>query len=227
MNADTKFLELPLKYAFIATLIFAGSAFLLGYFYQFLALSAMDMSSTGASWAEIKDIPQLSFDRALRYFIFYFLIFLSLTAYMRSSAKSSPWGPIILLAIIPSVAGIIPFLLSTGEFRSHPFWSFLAILIALMFLGINPKSGTKSQRMFFIGLLIVIVAFSLLNDVATWGNESYKMAIKIYGEGIANSKTSVSFFYFAPAAIISVAVNIYLIFKIPSNFLNELNKPEL
>lgn len=226
MQTDTKYLELPLKYAFIATLVFVVSAFLLGYIFQSLALSAFDLGSTRSSWPEIKDMGHLSFDRAIRQFIFYFLIFLSLTCYVRSPAKSSSWGPVILFAIIPLMASIIPFLFSTGEFKSSPHWTLLAILIALMLLGSKSMNESKSQRSFFFGLIIVIVASSLFSDASTWGNELNKMAIKIYGENLADGKTWSSFFYFAPAAIISMAVDIYMIYKIPSNFLKELNQAE-
>ncbi len=223
MNVNTKFLDLPSKYAFIAALIFAGSSFLLGYLYQFLALSAFHVSEIGASWPEIKHISGFSLDRILRYFIFYFLIFISLTCYIRSAAKDSPWGPVILFVIFPSLAGFIPFQFSTGEFTSSSFWSLQASFIALMFLGINHKSGTKTQRILFVGLLIVNIVLDQLGGATTWLNEAYKISSKLYGESAASEKAWSSLFYFAPAAIGSIIINIYIMYKIPFDFLAELD----
>lgn len=219
MQADAKFLDLPLKYAFIAALTFAGSAFVLGHMYQFLALSAMGMSKIGASWPQMQEISALSVDRTLRYFIFYFLIFLSLTCYMRSPARSSQWGLVILFAIIPLAAGIIPFLFSTGEFRSSPYWSMVAYLIALIFLGIGPKGGTKYQRIFFAALVITILVLEMSARVDIWLHEMEKMESKVSGNRYAKYIALDSLYYMAPAAIISIAVDIAMVYIIPRNYL--------
>ena len=138
-------------------LVFVVSSFILGHLYQFLASSALGMSGiNNASWSEISAISGLSIDRAIRYFIFYFMTLLSLVCVAKSSVRSSPWGLLISLMAIPSLMSFVPFLFS-DEFRASSLWALLAMLFALIFIGSESKTSSKTSRIFFFLLMATIL----------------------------------------------------------------------
>lgn len=51
MQSDNKFLDMPLKYALIATSVYAVSNFLLGYIFELLATSAIQLKDGGGAVA--------------------------------------------------------------------------------------------------------------------------------------------------------------------------------
>lgn len=223
MLTDAHIIEKPIKYASLAALVFAGSAFLLGYVYQSLAFAAMDMSSVNSgSWGEIQAISAFSIDRTIRYFIFYFMTFLSLACFARSSVRSSPWALLILFAAIPSVMSFVPFLFS-DDFRAGSHWALLAMLIALIFLGVGPKASSRPMRLFFFLLVVTILLNGIISEASMWLNEIHKVALKVYGERLAEGKAWPSLFYFAPVALVTSGVTAYLIYWLPRNFIRELN----
>lgn len=214
-------LELPVKHALVAAILYVVTSFLLGYLYQFLALASIDMSRTNGVWEEIKALGEFSLYRAIRYFVFYFFVFLGLVCFSRFTAKSSPWGVFILFALIPSAMSFIPFLFS-GEFQVSPHWALTAMLIVLVFFGGDRKTEAKQIRIFFALLVIAILAPDILSDAFEWLAEIHKAAARIYGDRLAESVARSSLLYFAPAAIVSVAIKFYLIYKIPKNFVRDL-----
>ena len=216
MATDVQLIEKPLKYASGAMIIFAASAFVLGYLYEFLALSSMSMP-TSASWVEIRNVEGLSFDRAIRYFAFFFISFLTFTCYERSSLKSSPWGVYILIAVFPAVMSFIPHLIS-GEFTASSYWAIEALLMSLLYL----RNSTTMLRSYIIALICVLVLLQMSGRFAGWGNTVQQQAVKIYGEVDASRHTNSSFDWFFPAAAISALVQIYLIYWLPKKFFVEM-----
>ena len=218
MATDVQLIEKPLKYASRAMIIFAASAFVLGYLYEFLALSSISMP-TSASWVEIRNLAGFSFERAIRYFAFFYISFLTFTCYERSSLKSSPWGVYILIAVFPAAMSFIPFLFS-GEinFNASSYWAIEALLMSLLYL----RNSTTMLRSYIIALICVLVLLDISGNIAGWGNAVQQQAVKIYGEVDSGRHTNSSFVWFAPAAAISALVQIYLIYWLPKKFFVEM-----
>lgn len=225
MQTDIKFLELPIKYAFVALLVFVSSGLALRYMYEFSALTAMNLYSTKPSWVEIQNIVGLSFAESLRFMFFYFLISLSLVCYARSPATLAPWGPILLFVVIPLAAGIIPCLFSSEEYAFRPHWSALSYVFSLMFLGVGHKNGTKFQRLFLAVFVLLCVAPRILAEASLWIQEMEKATLILYGKAEFEKAILQSlYYYFAPVAAFRLFVEIYLFYKMPSNFMKDLSK---
>jgi hypothetical protein len=220
-QTDILIIEKPVKFAILAALIFAVSAFLLGYAYKFQAFNAIGMSSINGSWDEIQDISGFSIDRSLRYFMFYFMTFLSLACFTRSPVRSSPWALLILFAVIPTVMSLIPFVF-TENFQASGFWGMEAMMIALIYSGVGARYPSMPIRFFFFLLIVFLLIFPIVSDALMWIVEIDKGARKVYGERFSESKSLSYLFYFAPLAFVKILVNIYLIYRLPRNFIREL-----
>jgi hypothetical protein len=216
MEDQWKVVEMPFKYSFKVAIIFAVSSFLLGYAYEFMALSALGASETNANWPEIRGLGGFSLDRAVRYFIFFFISFLTLQCLRTQPGRPWAWRPLALLAICPALMSFIPYLFS-GSFNASMHWALVSLLIGLMCLGIGPNSNL---RLFFYVILMVILASDVLTDLSTWGAEFHKAAVILVGEQRADGKTWGSLFYFAPVAIVNIAVQVYLIYRVPREYLS-------
>ena len=223
--ADIRLLELPIKYASIAAVVWAASSFVLGYFYEFMAFASLDLQSTRESWREVRAIAGFSFDRSIRYFIFYFLILLSLVCFDRSKIRASSWGLYVLFAAIPAVMSFMPYIFSSG-LNASSYWAMLAMLVALIFVGGGPKSPSKRIRLFFYLLVLAILTTHVLSDVSAWSDELYKALIQSNTSVVVERKLWLSLLYLAPATTLSLMVNFYLIYRIPSNFFWEYREVE-
>lgn len=223
MSTDVQIIERPIKYALIALVVFVVSGFILGNLFEVVALSALSMPLS-ATWDDIQAISGLSVDRALRYTMFYFLIFLAFSCYERSALKSSPWGMLILFGMLPVVMAFVPFIYS-GEVQVSSHWACTAILFTLLYLGVGGKQSSKMLRAFFLLLMAYLVLSSIFQDVIAWGNAINVETKKLYGAGdTANDRVYETFVWFVPVELIKVGVNLYLIYSMPRKFFAELKR---
>ncbi len=221
MSDDVQMLENPIKYALIAMAVFVVSAFILGNLFEVLALASLSMPLS-SKWNGIQDIAGLSMDRALRYTMFYFMIFLAFSCYERSALKSSPWGMLILFGMLPVVMAFVPFIYS-GEFRVSSLWASTAILFSMLYLGVGHKNSSKMLRTFVLLLMAYLVLSSFFQDGIAWGNAINTETKKLYGAGdIANDHVWDTFVWFVPVELVKVGVNLYLIYWLPQKFFLEL-----
>lgn len=221
MSADVKLIEKPIKYAFIAMIVFVMSAFILGNAYEFLALASLGLPLS-ATWDSVEAISGLSMDRSVRYFAFYFISLLTLACFERSALKASPWGGLILLGGIPIIMAFVPYVFS-DEFRSSSYWAVTAVLLSLLYLGIGHKHPSKLMRSFFFLLMAYLVWRHVMQDIVAWGNAIDAQAVKLFGEA-TNRRVSGTFVWFAPVELVSVGVQMYLLYWLPQKFFSEMRE---
>jgi hypothetical protein len=220
MSADVQMLEKPIKYALIAMAAFVVSAFILGNAYEVLALSSLGMPLS-ATWDQVEAISGLTIDRGMRYAAFYFVCFLAFSCYARSELRSSAWGILVLLVIGPIVMAFVPYL-SSEEIKPSSVWAITAVLLSLLYLGVGHKHPSKLLRGFFCLLMAALILMHVMRDVIEWGNAMNAQAVKLFGEEAANKRVNGTFFWFVPAELMSVGVQMYLLYWLPQKFFSEL-----
>jgi len=221
MSADVQMLEKPIKYALIAMATFVVSAFIMGNLFEVLALASLSMPLS-STWDDIQEIAGLSMDRALRYTMFYFLIFLAFSCYERSALKSSPWGMLILFGMLPVVMAFVPFIYS-DELKVSSYWASTAILFSMLYLGVGHRHSSKLLRGFFFLLMATLLLMHVMPGINGWGSAINAETKKMFGAGdTANNLVYQTFVWFAPTALLSVGVQMYLLYWLPQKFFLEL-----
>lgn len=225
MSTDVQVIERPIKYALIALVVFVVSAIILGNLFEVLALSSLSMPLAG-TWNDIQAIAGMSVERALRYTMFYFLIFLAFSCYERSALRSSPWGMLILFGMLPVVMAFVPFIYS-DEFKVSSLWACTTMLFTLLYLGVGGKQSSKMLRTFFLLLMAYLVLSTVAQDAVAWGDAINVETKKLYGAGdAANDRVYESFIWFVPVELLKVGVNLYLIYWMPQKFFSELKRSD-
>lgn len=222
MSLDSQILEKPIKLATIALLVFTVSSFVLGNAYEFLALSTMGLPQSG-SWQEIEQIAGFSIDRAVRYFVFYFICYLAISSFDRSLAKSSPWGALLLFAGLPSVMTFLP-TMYTGEFHFTPHWAFVAMLFSLMYVRASGYPTSPVLSKFLFGLMSLILLYHATREASGWDKAMTEMSRKMY---LDDGKITSGWFAFGLVAIVSAGVQLYLIYWLPNKFFLEFKSNPL
>jgi hypothetical protein len=116
---------------------------------------------------------------------------------------------------------LIPFVF-TGNFQAGWFWGMEAMMIALIYSGVGARYPSRPIRFFFFLLIAFLLILPVVSDALMWIVEIDKGARKVYGERFSESKSLPSIFYFAPLAFVKILVSIYLIYRLPRNFIREL-----
>lgn len=219
MQIDSKALDLSLKYSFIGVLIYAISAFMFSTMYEITALGALHLDSSSGDWPEIWALGGFSPDKILRWFLFFFLMFLVLTWVSKSSLNQSPFSSVLLFLIIPAFAGVIPRLISQGIFAGNIFWSLAAYLLVLRFLGVGFRSGSTPQRLFYVSLIVVILFSKIYSVENLWVEEIRRMTVKYGGRG-----GEPAFARYLVIALPQAVVTYYLIAILPAKFFAKLKE---
>jgi len=225
MPLDFQLVEKPIKYASIATIIFVVSAFILGNAYEYLSLASLDLPQS-ATWNNVESIADLSVQKSIRYFAFYFISFLVFSCYESSAPKSLPWGILSLFAIFPAFMSFTPFLIS-GVFSASPLWAMTAMLMSLLYIGVGYKHPSKWLRWIFSFLILFIVWLQINSELEAWKDAIRPEAEKLFGSGYSYDQyMHKSLLWFAPVGIISVGVHLYLISWLPRKFFSEMKISE-
>ena len=223
MQSEVRFLDLPIKYAFSASMFFAISAYFFCFILEFLAIFSLGMANQRASWDAIHALGGFDGFAVLRVFVFYLLSFVALSCLERAPARQSPWLPLGLLGALPGVMSFLPFVFS-GEFHGSATLALAAMLMGLLFLGASHKSGTFQGRALFLAVLLAILVVDTGGLASAWFDVVYKEAVGMFGADAAGGKAFEIGLYFVPAGLAKAAMLIYLVYVVPLRFVRELRQ---
>lgn len=227
MSTDIQLIEKPIKYASIAMAIFVVSGYILGKGFEHLALSAFDMPHS-STWDSAANISGLTFDRSVRYFVFYFFSYLSFSCYDRSTLKSSPWAMLILFSIFPAAMSVVPFIFSDTVYAS-PVWVVEALLLSLLYLGVGHKHPSIILRTFFFSIIAFMTLANAMSELSTGWDVLQTQSVHLFGDNeVATHRTDKSIFWFTPAVLFSVGIQLYLCYWLPKRFFKDMtnNNPK-